>query len=130
MNKSAIAVVLSLGLVVVPFAHAKKRSDQAYIESYAGRVDIPVPIAVVSPVVDGEHAGTEVQLEFVVDVTGTPVDITTSEPIDRELAAQLTKAVAQWKFTPAHNAAGEAIARKVVLPVRIVDDSAKRFAMR
>jgi hypothetical protein len=132
MKKSVIAaVVVSLGLAAAPFAQANKRSDQAYVESYAGRSDIPVPIAVVAPVVGGEHAGAEVELRFVVDPAGKPVNITTSTLVDRELARVLRAAVAQWRFAPARNAEGTPVARKVVLPMRIADRNAavQRVAM-
>lgn len=131
MKKSAIAVIVSLGLAAAPFAHANKRLNQSYVESFAGRTDIPVPIAVVAPVVGAEHVGTEVELRFVVDPSGTPVNITTRGLVDPNLASALTSAVAQWRFAPARDAAGTPVARKVVLPMRVADrqETARRLAM-
>jgi hypothetical protein len=131
MKKSVIAIALSLGLVAAPLAHAKKRTDQTYVDSFASRSDIPVPVSVVSPMISGEHAGSEVNLEFIVNAMGKPVGITTSSSVDRELAARLIRAVAQWRFAPARDAVGEPIARRVVLPMRIVAGGASaRYAIR
>ena len=81
-----------------------------------------MPVAVVSPSVGAEYAGTTVQLEFVVDVTGKPAEFNVKSATDVTLAAAVTDAVKQWRFTPAMNN-GVAVATKVSLPIRIVDDS-------
>ncbi len=118
-TKSKLA--LSLGLLVAPLALVAKTPEKAYVESYHGRTDIPAPIAVVSPVVEPKFAGQVVTLQFVVDATGKPTSITSVTPgLDAELVAVVTSAVEQWKFSPAQ-VNGAPVARKVVLPVNIVD---------
>lgn len=129
-TKSKIA--LSLGLLAVPLAMLAKSPEKAYVESYLGRSGIPVPVSVVTPEVESRFAGTQVTLEFVVDATGKPVLITSATPgADAGLVAAVSAAVAQWKFSPAL-ADGLPVARKVMLPVTIVDsfDSAARYAMK
>ena len=129
-TKSKIA--LSLGLLLAPLALMAKSLESAYVESYHGRTDIPVPISVVMPEVDSRFAGQQVVLEFVVDTTGKPTLITSASPsADSELVASLQAAVERWHFAPAL-ADGLPVARKVDLPVKIVDkfDSAARYVVR
>lgn len=123
-------MVLSLGLLLVPLALSAKSPETAYVESYHGRSDIPVPISVVTPEVASRFAGQQVVLEFVVDTTGKPTQIASGSPAaNRELVASVLAAVEQWQFAPAL-ADGKPVARKVALPVKIVDSfgSATRFA--
>jgi len=129
-TKSKLA--LSLGLLVVPLALLAKSPETAYVESYLGRSGTPVPVSVVSPEVAPRFAGSKVMLEFVVDATGKPTHIASVTPgADAELVASVSDAVAQWKFAPAL-VDGKPVARKVALPVTIVDafDNASRLAMR
>ena len=123
-------ITLSLGLLLAPFALMAKTPEAAYVESFHGRTDIPVPVSVVMPEVSSRFAGHEVKVEFVVDTAGKPTLIASESPsADRELVAAVLNAVEQWQFAPAL-AEGKPVARKVVLPVRIVDDidSLSRFA--
>ncbi len=118
-TKSKLA--LSLGLLVAPLALMAKSPEKAYVESYRGRTDIPAPIAVVTPALDARFAGQQVTLEFVVDATGKPMLISSATPgANAELVAAVVDAVAQWKFAPAL-VDGLPVAKKVVLPVNIVD---------
>jgi TonB family protein len=123
-------IILSLGLLLAPFALTAKTPEAAYVESYHGRTDIPVPVSVVMPEVSSRFAGHEVKVEFVVDTAGKPTLIASDTPsADSELVAAVLNAVEQWQFAPAL-AEGKPVARKVVLPVRIVDDlgTLSRFA--
>ncbi len=125
-------IVLSLGLLLAPLALVAKSPESSYVESYHGRSDIPVPVSVVSPEVDSKYAGQEVVLEFVVDPTGKPMLITSTSPAaDAELVDAVKLAVSQWHFAPAL-VDGLPVARKVALPVKIVDplDKATRYAMK
>jgi len=129
-TKSKLA--LSLGLLVAPLALLAKTPEKAYVESYHGRSDIPVPISVVTPELESRFAGQQVTLEFVVDATGKPMLISSATPnANAELVAAVSAAIAQWKFSPAL-VAGRPVARKVVLPVSIVDrfDHAAVVAMK
>ncbi len=128
-TKSKIA--LSLGLLLAPLALMAKSPETAYVESYHGRTDIPVPISVVSPEVSSRFVGQQVVLEFVVDTAGKPTLLASETPAaDTELVAAVLSAVEQWQFAPAL-ADGKPVARKVVLPVKIVDELGRssRFAL-
>ncbi len=125
-------LVLSLGLLAVPLALLAKSPEQIYVESYLGSSGVPVPVSVVTPEVESRFAGTQVMLEFVVDPTGKPVHIAPATPgADAGLVAAVSAAVAQWRFAPAR-VDGQPVARKVLLPVAIVDsfDAAPRLALK
>lgn len=114
-----ISIILSFviaGLFSAAALHAVEFSEKAYIESYHGRTDIPVPTEVVTPTVVGYYDAARVELKFVVDETGTPRNITVNSFADKDVAAALTDAVKEWKFAPAHNASGTPVAKTVILP--------------
>ena len=127
-TKSKIA--LSISLLLAPLALMAKSPEAAYVESYHGRTDIPVPVSVVMPEVASRFAGQQVVLQFVVDTAGKPTLLASGTPsADSELVSAVLSAVEQWQFAPAL-ADGKPVARKVVLPVKIVDEfgSSSRFA--
>ena len=118
-NKNKLALLLSLG-ALLPFAASAKTLEQSYIESCRKGPDVPVPIEVVSPKVDGYDIGQAVSVEFVVDTTGHTSGISIKSSSDRGFADAVVDAVKQWRFTPAqHN--GSPVATRVVLPVRVVE---------
>jgi len=118
-NNNKLALLLSLG-ALLPFAASAKTLEQSYLESCRKGSDVPVPIAVVSPKVDGYDIGQSVQVEFVVDTTGHATGINNKSASDRAFAEAVVDAVKQWRFTPAlHN--GAPVATKVILPVRVVE---------
>ncbi len=121
-HTSVLKIALILGTLAAPFALSGKSVEQAYIESYQGRSDIPVPVAVVKPAVSSRYAGQVVEVEFVVDTTGKPVELAVRNPLPAELTTPVKAALAQWKFAPARTVAGEPVAMKVRVPVKIVDD--------
>lgn len=127
--KNTTKLVLSLGLIAAPLALSAKSLEQTYLESYAGRTDMPVPLTVVKPVVPADYAGLTVELEFTIDATGRPGGITARNSADADLVETLSRALAKWTFEPLRRD-GRVVATRVVLPVRIVDglSSAKRFA--
>jgi TonB family protein len=118
-----LAVLLSLG-ALAPFAASAKTLEQAYVDSYQKIPGAPVPIAVVSPQIGSSFAGQTVELEFVVDTTGKPSDFSVKSASDRAVAGLVMAAVKKWEFAPAIRD-GVAVATKVDLPVRIIDESAE-----
>jgi protein TonB len=118
-NTNKLALLLSIG-ALLPFAASAKTLEQSYIESAQKGPGIPVPVSVVSPEVSGYDIGMSVNVEFVVDTTGHTSAISIKSPADREFAEAVVDAVKQWKFTPAQ-VNGVAVARKVILPVRVVE---------
>jgi len=117
-NTNKLALILSLG-TLVPLAASAKTLEQSYIDSCRKAADIPVPVAVVAPAVQGYDIGEAVQVYFVVDASGQPTGIAIKSASDRAFAQAVADAVSQWQFTPARRN-GAPVATKVMLPVRIV----------
>lgn len=120
-NKNKLALLLSIGALVTTFASAKTL-EQSYIETCRKGTDVPVPVSVVSPHVDGYDIGQAVQVEFVVDTTGHTSAVAVKSASDRVFAEAVVDAVKQWTFTPAQRN-GAPVATKVVLPVRVVQSA-------
>ena len=91
-------------------------TDQAYIASYSGRTDIPVPVRVVAPSADLSQAGVKVKVEFVVDTSGKPKNVTVVSATDRAFGESACEAVKQWRFAPAR-VHGTPTPMKVMLPI-------------
>ncbi len=123
MKKSSLQLLLSLGMFAAPFALSAKSDEQAYVDSFKGRTDIPVPIAVVKPAVSALYVGKTVKLEFVVDAAGNVTNITPASKAPDPLVERLTVALAQWKFAPARLANGQPVSMKVSVPFRITGGS-------
>lgn len=123
ISKSVATFALTLGFLAAPLGLLAKSAEELYIASYKGADSlIPTPISVVTPEVSPRHAGQTVDLEFTVDETGKPSEISVRQYVDRELAEVLRGAVAKWQFAPAR-IDGKAVTRRVVLPLRIVDST-------
>jgi protein TonB len=110
-------------------ATAATTNEQAYLESCRKEPGVPVPLAVVSPMVGAEFNGGFVQLEFLVDAKGNPAEFSVKSATDDTLAKVVVEAVKQWRFLPAE-IDGKPVAAKVALPVKIVDavETADRVA--
>lgn len=126
MKKSVLQFALSLGLFAAPFAVLAQSNEQAYVQSYQGRTDIPVPVSVVAPEVSSRYAGRELKVVFVVNEAGKPENIELPSDVSGDLGRQLLTAVAQWEFRPAQ-VDGKPVARRVMLPVRIADEFGGTF---
>jgi len=114
-----LAGVLVLG-AAAPLAFGLT-TPKAYIESYHGRTDIPVPVKVVAPDAAPSQAGATAQLEFVVDALGRPQDVRVISATDYAFGSTAREAVSRWKFKPATRN-GEPVSMKVALPV-VVSES-------
>jgi protein TonB len=111
-----LAGLLALG-AAAPLAFGLTAS-QAYIESYHGRTDIPVPVKVVAPKADPSLVGTKVEVEFLVDARGVPQHVKVVSATDRSFGASVREAVSHWKFEPAIRD-GSPVPMKVELPVTV-----------
>jgi len=116
---SKLVVLLSVGMLISVFASAKS-DEQSYLAMCRKEPGVPVPVAVVSPSVGPEYAGSVVQLEFAVDVQGRPVDLAVKSVTDDRLASVVLDAVKQWRFKPAERD-GVPVETRVSLPVRVVE---------
>ncbi len=119
-----LAVLISLG-ALLPLAVSAKSAEQAYVETSLKSPGVPVPVAVVKPSVSAEYAGAQIDVTFTVDAQGTPTQLAVVSSPDARLAKVVMDAIKKWRFTPAQKN-GVAVAKKVVLPVRITAED--RFA--
>ena len=116
MNKSKLAGLISLG-VLLPLGSYAKTTAQAYVESFKGTSsEMPVPLEVVEPTATARGDGL-VELTFIVDAQGNPTGIAIKSATGPVQTERVKEAVAQWKFSPAKKD-GAPVARKVLLPVR------------
>jgi hypothetical protein len=113
-------VLLLLGLRAIPAVFAGTPDEESYLASCRKDPQVPVPIAVVAPVVGPAYNGATVQLEFLVDVDGKPSDFVVRFAPDDILAKQVLDAVKKWRFQPAEFD-GKRVPKRVALPVNIVD---------
>ena len=120
-----LAVLISLG-ALLPLAASAMTPEQAYLEKAAKAAPgAPVPVAVVSPRnVSPDYAGASVKLRFTVDAQGAPTGFTVVSSPDAMIARVIADAVSKWRFKPAQHD-GTPVATTVVLPVHIVDTSAR-----
>ncbi len=109
-----LAIVLSLGALAA--AASAATSEKAYVESYAGRTGMPVPVKVVAPAII-TTVGSEAVVEFTVNKAGVPIAIAVASANDEALAAAAVEAVAKWRFTPVMKD-GETVETKVKVPFR------------
>ncbi len=118
--KTVSKLILLAGLIGAPFALNAKSPEQAYVESFQGRSDMPVLISVVSPVITSRHAGRTVVVEFIVDGTGTPHNLVLRDEteVPAELAEPIVAALAKWRFAPlVRDGAGVAV--RMAVPITI-----------
>src|ERR1051326_6313464 len=115
-------LVILLSLSVLPAFASAKSLEETYIETCQKGPGMPVPVAVVSPSVSSEFAGSTVELEFVVDAKSKPSELIVKSSPDKSLGEDVVDAVKQWRFLPA-KLNGAPVATKVVLPVKIVEPS-------
>ena len=80
----------------------------------------PTPAYVVEPRLAPDFVGQQLEMKFIVDKSGRPYNIEATNPmVDRNLVTQIASALWYWRFDPARDASGNAIERKVILPVVI-----------
>src|SRR5580704_552619 len=115
---STLALVLGLG-ALAPFAAAAAQTpEQTYVDSARRAPNIPAPLSVVAPNVEGFDIGKSARIEFVVDATGQATDFNVLSTDDPALASAVIDAVMQWRFEPAHQN-GVPVAARVILPVSV-----------
>jgi len=115
-----LAVLLSLAaLSSLPAFAAEKTPEQTYLENCRKDSGVPVPTVVVTPHVSADASGQVVEIEFVVDATGTPNGFSVKSSPDTTLSLAVVDALKQWRFSPALRN-GAPVATKVVLPVKFV----------
>ena len=101
MKKVNQLVLLFSVSALLPVAAAANTPESTYIQNCVKNPEIPVPVAVVSPSVARQYAGTTVELEFTVDAAGRPTELSVKSSPDDAVSVTVVNAVRQWRFTPA-----------------------------
>jgi len=117
-NNNKLAFLLSLG-ALLPAAASAKTLEQSYIESCRKGPDLPTPLTVVAPAVQGCDIGQAVEVRFVVNKEGVPSGVGIKSSSDGAFAQAVVDAVSQWRFAPAQHD-GAPVEMTVILPVRVV----------
>jgi len=124
MNKNQIRYGAALvgGILAASVSVFASTAADNYASQYKSvRTDVPSPSAVVNPgVLPRRYFGTTVRLSLAVDTAGMPRDIAVLSPKDPELAQSITKAVSQWRFTPALKK-GVPVETRVELPLYLAN---------
>lgn len=127
MKRITLLAILGLALGTVA-AHADSDA-RAYLRSYAGRTNLPVPVQAVSPETRLTDIGAAVDVQFVVGIDGRPADVTVVASNSDALAKSVVASLKEWRFKPALRE-GKAVTAKVLLPFRVVGDGADSLAMK
>lgn len=128
-NVNKLVALLSVAALLSPALRAKSTED-VYLETCRKDAGVPVPTVVVAPRVPAGFGGQTVSFEFTVNTLGKASDFSAPSSTDSELVSAVVDALKKWEFKPAVSN-GTPVTTKVVLPVRIVDNSAaaNRFAV-
>ena len=124
--KNTLIIITILSAPLATFAAKKDRSKPEYqLEEYKLEdLTLPVPTKVVVPRVSGRLLGHEVRMSFEIGTDGRAYNIRQQgiSPDQRtnDLVATMKIALRYWKFEAALDNHGNAIAVKVIMPVKVV----------
>lgn len=93
-------------------------------------VTLPAPTQIKEPVVKASMRGASFDMRLTIDENGNASNVDTVRPLfslglsneeERDLAVQMIQLLSTWKFTPALDANGEAVAIKAIMPVKVIE---------
>ena len=93
-------------------------------------VTLPAPMQIKEPVVKASMRGASFDMRLTIDENGNASNVDTVRPLfslglsneeERDLAVQMIQLLSTWKFTPALDANGEAVAIKAIMPVKVIE---------
>jgi hypothetical protein len=123
VTRHLISIALTLGLFGALFALTPPAIGQVGGRNHATNLAAtpPVPTHIIQPKIDDRYVGIQVMMTFWVDKSGRPYGVGCNDlEVDRSLVTTLSQTLAFWKFTPAKDADGNPVARRVTLPVNIL----------
>ena len=124
-TKSVLPAALILGLLgallaLTPQASGQSANEVVQMRPFVISESVPIPTYIVRPTVALKYEGLRIDMTFWVDKSGKAYNVgSPEERTNPNLFAQLSEAIDHWKFTPAMDADGNPVARKVILPVYI-----------
>jgi len=120
MNKKQLSLALVLSMLTAVVAAAHTLPSVQKIESKDGGL-VLTPSKMIAPRVLDHEVGKIVWVNFVIDANGHTANVTPkdAEAHDFHLADRVAAAVEQWEFEPITNAAGQAEAVSVSMPLKM-----------
>ena len=127
VNKlSALVAFASLVFASVASADSYDSLERTYtLPSFTVEgVSDPVLTSYTTPRISNSKIGIEVTMYYTISKKGHVHSIRSGAPLTADyakgdLAALMTQTLKQWKFEPATNSAGEPVAIKVSMPVKV-----------
>lgn len=137
--KHSLLAIALLSASCAVFADKGNPAKKAYdlptytIEDIAS---LPAPKAHAIPSVSAEFIGMDLRVKFTVTTEGKAESVRLEKPLSSysdvermSFANRIQLAVADWEFEPALDNDGNAIAVKVVMPVKVVEKRGKTTAL-
>lgn len=121
MKNYTTCVLVSISLLALSLTSLNGNQKSSSSKS---EVSPPVPVKTVTPVINTStlRDGLTVEMIFTVNEAGRAVKIDPKigfqglRSQERDFAAALKTALTSWRFEPARNEHGQAMARKVIIP--------------
>ena len=140
--KSVITLIALFAICGLALPALEAKSDQESpelptykLEAFGTHLKAPIPVHVVNPQLNKEMVGLEIRMSFKISKNGNPHSIRHNAwPSDQEatrLGSIMQDCLRNWKFNPAVDKEGKAVAVKVNLPIRVVgngDTTAESYA--
>ena len=125
MNNTTKYALVSLVLLTVPLTNLSANRKLSTDYPSEGGNSAPVAIKTVTPVISqSTRDGLTVEMKFKVNREGRAVNIRpvrhhfNLDPEERDLATAMQSILSYWRFEPARDSNGRAIAAEVVLPIK------------
>ncbi len=125
MNNTTKYTLVSLVLLTVPLTNLSANRKLSTDYPSEGGNSAPVAIKTVTPVISqSTRDGLTVEMKFKVNREGRAVNIRpvrhhfNLDPEERDLATAMQSILSYWRFEPARDSNGRAIAAEVVLPIK------------
>lgn len=133
--KNTIIAIALISAPLATFAASEKAYDLPVykIEDIAS---LPEPTKSSIPSVKAQFIGMNLKVKFTVTADGKPQNVRLEKPLSSysdvermSFANRLQEYVKTWKFEPAIDMAGNAIAVKVIMPVQVIKKGAGTTAV-
>ena len=139
MKNTLTKTLITIALIAAPlatFAAAKKTEYQLPTYTVEEIETLPEPTHYPIPSVKSQFVGLNLKVKFTVNTKGRPESVRLEKPLSSysdvekmTFASRLENAVKAWKFEPAMDKAGNAVAVKVILPVQVIEKGGATTAM-
>jgi len=121
--------VIGLSLVPLALSAANEQASTPEVElpEYKIEASLPQPTHQPIPQIKSGYVGLDLKLKFTVNEKGRPESVRLEKSLSSysdihkmSFASQMRDLVTRWKFEPARDANGQAVAVKVIMPVQVI----------